>query len=461
VLIGRQGTGSETRLFAEGRVTKLSAREIALRVLSEYPGRSKPDMLLEEFLARSDPERRERALATQIVSGTIKWRNRLDHIVKQLSRKSRVVSPVVLNVLRLSLYQLLFLDKVPDYGATNEGVKLVKKYGDAHQAAYVNAILRRYLREKEEIEFPSLEEDPVKHISVVYSHPAWLVRRWLKRWSAEEVISLAEADNRIPPIGLRVNTMKTTLRDLEAALASDGIEIVSSGFGGTDHVYVRGASPIDRLRVHRKGLVQVQDASSTLVGLVLSPEEGSRAVDLCSAPGGKATHLYEIMGGKGTVVANDLSFDRLADVRRNAIRLDHPAMLFAASDARRAPFRNVDFVLVDAPCTGLGVLARRWDLRWTKRESDIARMASYQREILNGAIEVVKRGGIVVYSTCSIEPDENEKVVEHVIAKRSDVRLADISRFVPPAVVYKEGMMQTLPHRDGVDGIFAARLEKV
>jgi 16S rRNA (cytosine967-C5)-methyltransferase len=451
---------SMTGPSVEARVRSLSAREIALRVLTEYPGRSKPDVLLEELLARSDPDRRERALATQIVSGTIKWRNRLDHIVKQLSRKRRVVSPVVLNVLRLSLYQLLFLDRVPDYGATNEGVKLVKKYGDAHQAAYVNAILRRYIREKDGIEFPSLEEDPVKHISVVYSHPAWLIRRWLKRWTVEEVIGLAEADNRVPAIGLRANRLRTSLEDLMKALASEGIEIVSSGFCGTDHVYVRGASPVDRLDVHRAGLVQVQDASSTLVGIVLSPEEGSRVVDMCSAPGGKTTHLYEIMNGAGTLVANDISLDRLADVRRNAERLGHSGMLYAVSDARRGAFREADFVLVDAPCTGLGVLARRWDLRWTKRESDIARMASYQREILKGAIEIVKRGGVVVYSTCSVEPDENEKVVEQVIAGRSDVRLADISRFAPRAVVYKEGMMQTLPHRDDVDGIFAARLER-
>jgi 16S rRNA (cytosine967-C5)-methyltransferase len=442
-------------------VTSLSAREIALRVLTEYPGRAKPDTLLEEFLTRYDPERRERALATQIVSGTIKWRGRLDHIVKQFSRKSRVVSPVVLNVLRLSLYQLLFLDRVPDYGATNEGVKLVKQHGDAHQAAYVNAILRRFLREKDKIEYPSLEKDPVKHIATRYSHPTWLIRRWLKRWSPDEVISLAEANNRVPAIGLRANRMRTTLKDIEAALTSDEIEIVSSGFAGTDHVYVRGASPIDRLRVHRDGLVQVQDASSTLVGLVLSPEDGSTAVDLCSAPGGKATHLYEIMGGKGTLVASDVSLDRLADVKRNALRLGHEGMLFGVSDARNAAFNGADFALVDAPCTGLGVLARRWDLRWSKRESDIARMASYQREILSGAIEIVKPGGIVVYSTCSIEPEENEKVVQTVAAKRGDVRFVDISRFVPEAVVYKEGMMQTLPHRDNVDGIFAARLEKV
>ncbi|MFH1313765.1 MAG: 16S rRNA (cytosine(967)-C(5))-methyltransferase RsmB [Candidatus Eisenbacteria bacterium] len=442
-------------------MTKLSAREIALRVLTEYPGRAKPDDLLEELLGRFDPDRRERALATQIVSGTIKWRGRLDHIVKQFSRKSRVVSPVVLNVLRLSLYQLLFLDRVPDYGATNEGVKLVKQYGDEHQASYVNAILRRFLREKDKIEYPSLKTDPVKHIAARYSHPAWLVSRWLKRWSVDEVISLAEANNRVPSIGLRVNTMRTTLKDLEAALTAEGIEIVSSGFAGTDHVYVRGASPVDRLRVHREGLVQVQDASSTLVGRVLSPEAGSATVDLCSAPGGKATHLYEIMGGKGTLIASDVSLDRLPDVKRNALRLGHEGMLYAVSDARTPAFKDADFVLVDAPCTGLGVLARRWDLRWTKRESDIVRMASYQRKILNGAIEIVKRGGVVVYSTCSLEPEENEKIVETVVAKRSDVRLADISRFVPETVVYKEGMMQTLPHRDNVDGIFAARLEKV
>jgi 16S rRNA (cytosine967-C5)-methyltransferase len=445
----------------EARVASISAREIALAVLIGYPGRAKPDDLLEDLLRTHDPDRKERALATQIVSGTIKWRNKLDHIIKEFSHKRRVVSPSVLNILRLSLYQLIFLDKVPAYGATNEGVKLVKKYGDEHQAAYVNAILRTYLRDKEAISFPDLGKDPVKHISVVYSHPAWLVRRWLKRYSTEDVIRLAQADNRIPAIGLRVNRLKATLAEVEKLLESEGAETVSKGFAGTDHVYVRGLSPVETTEVHRAGLVQVQDASSTLVAHVLSPEERGDIVDLCSAPGGKATHLYEIVSGRATLVANDVSLERLLLVGKNARRLGHEGMLYAVSDGRRPAFTKADFVLVDAPCTGLGVLARRWDLRWTKREKDILRMAAYQKALLHAAIGIVKKGGIVVYSTCSIEPDENELVVEAVMAERGDVRLSDISQFVPAEVVYRKGMMQTLPHVHEVDGVFAARLERI
>jgi 16S rRNA (cytosine967-C5)-methyltransferase len=442
-------------------VTSISAREIALKVLTDYPGRVKPDILLEKLLVSHDPERKERALATQLVSGTIKWRNRLDYIIKKLSRRGRVVSPLALNVLRLSLYQIIFLDKVPDYGATNEGVKLVKKYGDTHQAAYVNAILRRYLREGDTIEYPDIGKDPIKHISTVYSHPQWLIKRWLRRYSVDEVVSLTTANNRVPAIGFRVNRLRADLDEVEQRLVAGGVEIVSKGFAGTDHIYVRGASPVERLDVHRQGLVQVQDASSTLVGLVLGPSGGCTVVDLCSAPGGKATHLFEMAQGESDIVANDVSLDRLADVKRNADRLGHRGMLLAVSDARSAAFRGVDFLLVDAPCTGLGVLARRWDLRWAKREGDIARMAAYQTEILSSAIEIVKSGGIVVYSTCSIEPDENEAVVETVIGHRGDIRLADLSRLVPDSVVYKEGMMQTLPHVHNVDSIFAARLEKL
>jgi 16S rRNA (cytosine967-C5)-methyltransferase len=441
------------------RVTA-SAREIALKVLIEYPGRARPDELLERILREHDPERRERALATHLVSGTIKWRNRMDHVIKQLSRKKRVVSAEILNILRLSLYQVMFLDKVPEYGATNEGVKLAKKYGDRHQANYVNAILRAYLRNRDGISFPDLEKDPVKHISVVYSHPPWLIRRWLKRFTADEVVKLAEANNRIPPIGLRVNCLRAAPGEVEASLVDGGAEIVSRGFGGADHIYVRGASPVEKTRVHRDGLVQVQDASSTQVGRILSPVEGSRVVDLCSAPGGKATHLYEITGGKATVLAADASYRRLLLVRKNARRLGHQGMIFAASDGMQPAFRDADFLLIDAPCTGLGVLARRWDLRWNKREQDIQRMAAYQKRLLSAAIGIVKKGGVVVYSTCSIEPEENEQVVDAVMAERGDLELSDIGRFIDPSLVYKRGMMQTLPHVHGVDGIFAARLER-
>ncbi|MFZ1946621.1 MAG: 16S rRNA (cytosine(967)-C(5))-methyltransferase RsmB [bacterium] len=441
----------------------MPAREIALKVLIEYPGRARPEDLLERLLVANDPDRAERALATHLVSGTIKWRSKIDFIIKQLSHRSRVVSPVVLNILRLSIYQLLFLDKVPDYGATNEGVKLAKKFGDSYQAGYVNAVLRRYLREKDAVEFPDLYEDAIKHISVVYSHPAWLVRRWLARYTTDQVIELALANNRIAPTGLRLNRLRTTPEEARRLLADEGLENleIEESLAGPFHIYVRGASPIERLEIHRAGLAQVQDASSTLVGMCLSPAPGARAVDVCSAPGGKATHIYELMEGRGLVLAGDVSYDRLVLVRENAVRLGHSGMVYMVSDGRKPAASGADYVLVDAPCTGLGVLARRWDLRWTKRETDVHRMAAYQKDLLDAAIGIARPGGTVVYSTCSIEPDENEQVVTSVLAKRKDCRLDDVGQLVPARVVYKEGMMQTLPHVHGVDGIFAARIRRL
>ncbi len=437
-----------------------SAREIALQVLVEYPGYHKPDDLLDRLLRRHGLERRDRALATQIVSGAIKWRLRLDHVIKHFSRKKRVVSPVILNLLRMSLYQLMFLDRVPAYSVTDEAVRLAAAHGDAHQARYVNAILRTYLREQDGVPYPDLERDPVKHISVVYSHPPWLIRRWLRRYGPDEVIALASADNRIPPTGIRVNTLRADLAEVESMLTAAGAEVVERGRLAPDHLYIRGAGAIDASPAYARGLIQVQDAGSTLIGHLVAPRPGEVAADLCSAPGGKATHLYELAGGKARVLACDLVFERLVKVRVNAARLGHAGLSVCVADARRPPVRDADAVLLDAPCTGLGVLARKWDLRWTKREADIARMAAYQKDLLAGALEAVKRGGVLVYSTCSIEPEENEEVVEAVIAGSGAADLEDISGLVPDAVVYKHGMMQTLPHVHGVDGLFGARLRK-
>ena len=437
-----------------------SAREIALKVLVEYPASDKPDELLDRLLRKHRPERRDRALATQLVSGTIKWRLKLDHVIKHFSRKKRVVSPLILNLLRMSIYQLMFLDKVPDYSVTDEAVRIAKTEGDAYQARYVNAILRTYLREKDGIAYPDLKREPVKHISVMYSHPPWLIERWLARYDPGYVIELARANNRIPLTGLRVNRLRSDLAEVEGILAGAGAEIVEREKLVPDHLYIRGASAIDASPAHRRGLFQVQDAGSTLIGHIVSPGPGDRVADLCSAPGGKTTHLYELAGGRARVLAADLIAERLLKVRQNAGRLGHGGIHIAVADARRPPVSRADAVLLDAPCTGLGVLARKWELRWTKRESDIARMAAYQKEMLLGAAGAVKSGGVLVYSTCSIEPDENEKVVEAVLARAGDLELEDISRFVPDSVVYKHGMMQTLPHVHGVDGLFGARLRK-
>jgi 16S rRNA (cytosine967-C5)-methyltransferase len=437
-----------------------SAREIALHVLVEYPGSDKPDELLDRLLRKHRLERRDRALATQLVSGTIKWRLKLDHVIKHFSRKKRVVSPIILNILRMSIYQLMFLDKVPDYSVTDEAVRIAKAEGDAFQARYVNAILRTYLRERDRIAYPDLESDPLKHISVMYSHPPWLISRWLARYEARDVMALAAANNRVPLTGLRINRLRSDVEEVESILAGGGAEIVEREKLVPYHIYIRGASAIDASPAYRGGLFQVQDAGSTLIGHLVSPEPGQVAADLCSAPGGKATHLYELAGGKARVVAADLVPERLLKVRQNAGRLGHSGISVVVADASRPPLAGADAVLLDAPCTGLGVMARKWDLRWTKREDDIMRMATYQKQMLLGAAGAVKSGGILVYSTCSIEPDENENVVEAVMAEAGGLELEDISRYVPDSVVYKHGMMQTLPHVHGVDGLFGARLRK-
>jgi len=439
-------------------------REAALLILTRVDGEgARADALLERWLPVFNDAHRDRALLTQLVNGTLRQRGYLDWLLGHFVKSGLGTLPIpVRNVLRLSLFQLEFMERLPPHAVVYDAVELARRYGHEGTARLANAVLRELQRRGREIPRPDAAADPVEAIAVLHSHPRWLVRRWVERWGAAEAEALARADNRIPPLTLRVNRLRADLERLREALEEEGLhpqpaELYPDALQITENVFFPG------LRAYRQGLFQVQDEASCLVAPLLGARPGEMVLDLCAGPGGKATHLAEIMGGKGTVVAADTNPRALARLGENVRRLRITNVLPVRADGRTlALSRPADRVLVDAPCSGLGVLARRADARWRRQEGDVARFRALQTALLGRAADVVRPGGTILYATCTLEPEENEEVVAEVLAGRDDLARDAIAaeEGAPPGAVGEDGALRLYPHRHGCDGAFAARLKR-
>ncbi|HHV62646.1 MAG TPA: 16S rRNA (cytosine(967)-C(5))-methyltransferase RsmB [Firmicutes bacterium] len=487
------------------------SRRVALQVLYQidvegaYAG-----IALDRALERSLASPRDRALATELVYGVTRWLKTLDWIVDRFStRPVTRLSPWVRNILRLGLYQLMFLKSVPGPVAINEACELARSVGHPGVVGFVNGVLRNILRKMNagaasgdvggmyaarfpaaalfpDIEFPDIDEDPVEAISVGYSHPGWLVARWIEQLGVERAMEICRLNNEPPPVSLRANLLKTTPLRLVDLLSQEGIQARSSQLAPEGIVLEPGEPPahsgspaglaerggLAGLRAYREGLFTIQDESSMLVAHVLGPEPGQTVIDACSAPGGKTTHIAEMMGDAGQVLAFDIHPHRLGLLRQNLERLGIKSIRPIELDTRRLGenYRGVaDRVLVDAPCSGTGVLRRRPDARWRKRPEDLPAFHALQMEILRSASNCLKREGILVYSTCSMEPEEGEDVVGEFLSESEEGskfvllnvydRLPATFRQAFPDETHNGcGWLRLFPDVHGVDGFFMAAM---
>jgi 16S rRNA (cytosine967-C5)-methyltransferase len=446
---------------------RLAAFEILLRIEKE---RSYADILIDRELSAGEIKGPDRGLLTELVYGVLRRQRTLDHIVNQFSRqKVERLERIVLILLRLGLYQTLFLDRIPVSAAVNETVKLAKVLAP-RAAGFINAVLRRADREKDEISYPDRQSDPVGYLSARHSHPHWIIARWIEQIRPVEAESLAKAMSEAPPLTLRTNTLRITRDALIAKLAAEGVSAVTTFFS-PDGLNITTRIRLAGLPGFREGLFTIQDESSQLAAIFLAPLPGEQVLDLCAAPGGKTTHLAQLMNDRGAILACDTAMRKLALIEENVRRLGTTIITTFHLDATKPLPESVrdslaadrfDRVLVDAPCSGLGVLRRNPEGKWWKTPADVTELASRQKAILLNGAEFLKDGGTLLYATCSTAPEENEEVIADFLSMRPDFMLEDLRGLFPAytEIFTKEGFFRSWPHRHGMDGFFAARLRK-
>ena len=392
--------------------------------------------------------------------GVLRWQSALDYFIERYTQRPlKKLDAAVLIALRLGLYQLRFLSRIPPSAAVNESVNLVKRARAASAAPMVNAVLRRAIREADETPGASLD-DPRERLAVEVSHPRWLLERWVNAFGEAEARRLAMANNQPPPAAFRVNTLRASTNEVIARLESEGLRLRPSDIAPGAFVVEGGAA---LAQAAERGEVYIQDEASQLVSLLLAPADGERILDLCAAPGSKSSHIAALAGANSWVMACDIHPHRLATLAATCRRLGIEWVAPVALDATRelpllesAP--RFDRVLIDAPCSGTGTLRRNPEIKWRLTPADIPRLADVQFTLLGRAAETLKSGGRLVYSTCSVEREENEAVVRRFLESGAPFRL--IAPAAPADLVTDEGFVRTFPHRGGADGFFAAVLER-
>jgi 16S rRNA (cytosine967-C5)-methyltransferase len=439
-----------------GKKRNKNPRELALRILYDIEIKDTfADPSILSFSKSYHLSSLDRRFLSELVHGTTKMKRRLDHILGLfLERKVEELTPWIRNILRMAIYQLDFLDKVPDNAAVDESVKLAKIFGHKGTVTLVNAVLRRYLRERSLVSFPAWEEDKIKNIGLFYSFPDWMVQMWLEVFGEEETIKLCQAFNQKPKLWCRINSLKIDPEGFEEMLTREKIKFRPSRYL-KGYYSIESKLDLNRFPPLKRGLVYFQDESAGLPVMLLDPQPGQRILDLCAAPGGKSTSIAQQMKDLGLVLAVDISEKKLEKVRENCEKLGVESVNLCCADAKNFSCHPVDKVLVDAPCSALGTLGRHSDARWRKRSSDLMRLQKLQLEILLNASGLVRKGGVLV------TPEENQPVMERFLQKRKDFKVTDASVLVNPELVDQHGLIRTLPHLHNMDGSFACRFERI
>jgi len=446
-----------------------SVRDIALQIISQVnTGHGRARDILDRAIFEQKIVDPDKSFLVELVYGTIRWRGNLDWVLRQFIQPEKLkrLKPEILEILRLGLYQLLFLKSVPIYALVNESVKIAKRYDHEGVSGLVNAVLRNVARNKEKITYPDIQKDPIKHVSAKYSHPEWMITRWIDRYGIEETIKICSGNNLLAPLYIRTNLLKTSRDELIESLKAEGAEVVASQNLIESIKVLELPFALNQLSSYKSGWFQVQDESSMFASHILNPQPGEIVMDACAAPGGKTTHIAEIMQNRGKVSACDNDPRRLSLLSKACQRLGVTIVEITEADIRDLDKNNIkdgfDRILVDVPCTGLGVMRRRIEARWRRKPDDLKEFPKLQYDILSKVSHFLKPDGILVYCTCTTEPEENQQVVENFLKEHNEFQIEPIN--IPSleriGAIRPEGYMQTYPHLHEMDGFFAAKLVK-
>jgi 16S rRNA (cytosine967-C5)-methyltransferase len=428
------------------------------------------DSILEDISVDGAAEsRRDRALLQALVYGVLRWRGRLDYVIRHLST-TRIdkIKPDVLNILRLALFQIIYLDSIPNSAAVNTAVELAKRSKTPWVVGYVNALLRRAAREYQNISFPDTKKRGIAAMAVQKSFPEWIIGRWLNRYGWKNTAALCDSLNAIPPITVRTNTLKVSPAQLLKALTAQAKDVRPTSYSPDGITFVHPATSIPGLRAFKAGWFQVQDEGAQLISMLLDPQPGQIVLDACAGQGGKTGHIGQLMKNQGVLLAVDVNQSKLLRLKSEMHRLGISILSALCHDLERGTpimqFPGFDRILLDAPCSGLGVMRRNPDIRWRKFKKNLTQYKARQIRLMENLAPLVKISGILVYAVCSPEPEENQEVIDEFLKKFPefvmDKEIGQLPDKLDPTAVSK-GVFQTFPHLHQMDGFYAVRLKRI
>lgn len=450
--------------------TRDKARETALDILNILDtSQMTLDTIIDSVFSSGQQSKLDKAFIYSLVYGVLRWRSRLDWIVNHFSHtKPDKIDPKIYNILRMGLFQIIYLTRVPISAAVNTSVELAKTVADIRTVKYVNALLRKASVEYKNVGFPDFQKNPVASIAASQAFPEWMVQRWVNRFGSSATYKLCESYNTIPPITVRTNCLKTDRDSLIRLLSDEAVDVQATPHSLDGVSFFHPKLPVANLTAFHKGWFQVQDEAAQLVSCFLDPQPGETILDACAGLGGKTGHIAQLMLNKGRIIAMDHQKQKLSQLRSEMMHLGISIVTTNSHDLN-TPFekdssRKFDRILLDAPCSGLGVLRRNPDAKWSLSKMNFSRYQQRQITFLHTLAPMIKIGGILQYVVCSLEPEENEQVVAGFMKQHPNFTIHDsydtLAEVVRP-FVDDNGYFRTYPHTSHMDGFFSVRFKRM